>query len=143
MSIGTLSRQHYHTDDTARAAIPLDSFLQRLFDEINGIRFLHALLPVGVAEAVDVRRTRAADRVRLFVKGSTEGNAVDLATVALIPARDNETSPGKHNCQLSVAPRKTPPRGHLRQLILVCVADLLEDGCGGLCRGGLAACHVE
>lgn len=32
---------------------------------------------------------------------------------------------------------------HLRQLVLVRIANLLEDGCSGLCCWGLAVLHVE
>jgi len=92
--VRALGRQHHHANDTTRAAIPLDRLLQRLLHKPHSIGLLHALPPVGVAETVDVCRARTADRVRLLVEGSAEGDAVDLAAVTLVPACDDEAGSG-------------------------------------------------
>lgn len=89
--IRPLGRQHHHANDTARAAIPPDSLLQRILDEVNCLLLLHTLLPVRVAVAIDVGGARTSDRVGLFVQGTAQGNAVYLATVALVPACDDKS----------------------------------------------------
>lgn len=89
--IRTLGREHNHADDTTRATVPPDSLLQRALDKVHRLRFLHTLLPVVVAVTVDVCRTGPADRVRTLVQRATQGNAVYLTTMTLVPSSNNET----------------------------------------------------
>lgn len=89
MPVGALGRQYHHADDATRAAVPPDGLLERLLDEGDRLVLVHALLPVRVAVSVDVGRAGAADRVGLLVEGPAEGDAVDLAAVPLVPARNN------------------------------------------------------
>lgn len=91
--IRALLRQHHHPDDTAGAAVPLDGLPQRALNERHGLVLLHALPPVRVAVTVDVRRAGPADRVGLLVQGAAEGDGVDLAAEALVPAGDDEARP--------------------------------------------------
>jgi hypothetical protein len=92
MPVRTLLCQHDHTDDTARASIPLDSFLQSALDEVDRIFLLHTLLPVGIAVTVNVCRTRTADGICLLVQRASQGDRVDLAAMSLVPASDDESS---------------------------------------------------
>lgn len=52
--VGALGRQHHHANHASRAAIPLDSLPESPLDEGDRLLLVHALLPVRVAEAVDV-----------------------------------------------------------------------------------------
>jgi hypothetical protein len=88
--VSPLRRQHNHADDAAGAAVPLYRLGQRALDKRHGLGLLHALLPVRVAVSVDVGRPGAANGVGLLVEGASEGDGVDLAAVAFVPARDDE-----------------------------------------------------
>ena len=101
MSICPLGRQYYHAYNTTRAAIPSDSLLQRLLDEADCLLLVHTLPPVCVAVAVDVGGAGTANGVGLFVQRTAQRDAVDLATVALVPACNNETGATRIECQLS------------------------------------------
>lgn len=90
MPVGALLSQHYHPDDTSRGAVPLDRLLERLLDKCHGFRLIHAFLPVGVAETINVRGSRTANRIGLLVQGAAERDVVHLTTVAGVPASDNE-----------------------------------------------------
>ena len=68
VAIGALPGEDDHADDAAGAAVPLDGLAQGALDEVHRVLLRHALLPVRVAVPVDVRRPRAADRVRLLVQ---------------------------------------------------------------------------
>lgn len=93
MPVRTLRRQDHHANDTAGAAIPPNSLLERPFDEINCLLLLHTLLPICVAVAVNVGRSGSSNRIGLLVQRAAKGNAVDLASVTLVPARNNQTGP--------------------------------------------------
>lgn len=147
--IRPLGRQHHHAYHAARAAVPLDGLAQRRLHKLHGIGLLHALLPVRVAEAVDVRRARAADRVRLLVQRAAERDAVYLASVAVIPASNDEAG-SVAPCQLCapmIVVSRHHPRGRVtlysREPVLVRVAYLLEDRGCRLCGGLLAVGHGE
>lgn len=93
--IGALLGEDDHADNTARAAVPLDGLAQGALDKIDGLVFLHILLPISIAVAVDVGRAGAADRIRLLVQRAAQGNLVNLATMPLVPAGDDEAGAAK------------------------------------------------
>jgi hypothetical protein len=84
-----LPRQHDHPDDTARATVPLDGLLQRLLDELDALVLAHVVLPVRIAEAVDVRRSGSADRIGLLVQRAAEWDTVDGATGSFVVSGKN------------------------------------------------------
>ena len=130
MPHSTLRRQDDHADNTTRTAVPLDRLLQRSFHEIHALFLVHVFSPVGIAVAVDVRRTGTADGVCLLVKRAAERNGVDLASVAAVVACDDHTSTVAMLVLLNY-----PLKGetHSPQLILVLVAKLLKECSGRLC----------
>ena len=141
MSLCTGTCKNNHTDHTTRAAVPLDGLRQRTLDELNALLFSHLLPPVCVAVTVDVCGPRAADRVRLLVQGTSEWNGVDLTTVLVVPTSDDETSAERLSARFY-----TDMPHYSRERILVRIAELLKNGCRGLCRRWLVvggAVHLQ
>jgi hypothetical protein len=141
VSLCTSSCKNNHTDHTTRTAVPLDGLRQRTLDELDALLFSHLLPPVCVAVSVDVCRPRTADRVRLLVQGASEWDRVDLTTMLVVPASDDETGPER----LSAIFYTDMPRNS-RERVLVRIAELLEDGRRGLCRWCLVvggAVHLQ
>ena len=73
----------------------------------------------------------------MFVQGAAERDRVDLAAVALVPARDDESSARDPVSRIPTLPRAP----FSPQPILVGVAELLENGRCDLCSRGLAVGH--
>lgn len=71
MSLRACGREHYHTNHTTRASVPLDGLRERTLDKLDALIFCHVLLPVCVTVSVDVCRPGTADRVRLLVQGTS------------------------------------------------------------------------
>lgn len=90
MPVGAALGQDHHANHTTRAAIPLDCLGQGALDKVDGVVLLHVFAPVGVAVAVYVAGPGACDGVCLLVEGASEGDAVDLSAVALVPAGDDD-----------------------------------------------------
>lgn len=130
--IRSLGRQYHHAYNTTRAAIPPDGLLQRVLDEVYCLLLLHALLPVCVAVTVDVGGTGAANRVGLFVQRAAQRDAVDLATVALVPACDDETGTTKKQCQLmGLVMRQSRGQGGDHPIAIAHVPSVVEDRLSG------------
>lgn len=61
-----------------------------VLDKLERLVLVPARPPVGVAEAVDVRRPRAADGPRLLKHAAAERNVEHAAAVQFVPAGDND-----------------------------------------------------
>lgn len=67
MSVCAVLGQDNHTNDAAGAAVPSDGLTETHLDEVNCVLLLHVLLPVLLAQTVDVCRSRTSNGVRLLV----------------------------------------------------------------------------
>ena len=94
---------------------------QRLAHKLLALGGRHPRLEVRVAEAIDVGRARAANRVRPLEERAADGDGVDLAALDLVPAGD-EDARGEH--------------------VLVVVAQLAEEVGRRLHLGRLAVLHL-
>jgi hypothetical protein len=54
MSVCTLRCQNNHSNDTTRASVPFDCFLQCSLDKVYRLGLGHTFPPVGIAVSVDI-----------------------------------------------------------------------------------------
>ena len=108
-------------DEAARRSVARHRMAESLLHEGLALVRCHARPEVGVAEAINVRGSRAADGVRPLEQRAADGDGVDLPPLDFVPAGD-ENARHEH--------------------VLVVVAELAEEVGGRLDLGRLAVLHA-
>jgi len=80
-------------------------------NEFQTLLLGHAILKMGIAVTINVRRARSTDGKRGAVKGTAKGNVVDNTSLELVPPSDDDAS---------------------AQVVFVGIAQLLEHGSSSL-----------